>query len=129
MILTCYKCTGVCLVVSALQHESNSGCCSLCGDQSEQLTSHYITKNYGVNYDGPWLHPLTPYRKDPKNTKPPLSLKGQQGGLGYRHWLGLILRDSVSGDGAAEVVQSWQERANAFTEIADDAMRLCVFWF
>ena len=112
-----------------LQKDQDGGCCTLCGDQSETLTSHFITKNYGVNYEGPWLHPLTPYRKDPKNTKPPLSLKGQQGGLGYRHWLGLTLQDPSNGDGAAQVVQSWQEKADNFFEVKDEAMRLWCFGF
>jgi len=35
----------------------------------------------------------------------PLSLKGQQGGLVYRHWLGLALQDNENGDKAAEIVQ------------------------
>ena len=112
-----------------LLQDKEAGSCSLCGVQSDQLFSSYITKNYGVNYEGPWLHPLTPYRKDPKNKKPPLSLKGQQGGLGYRHWLGLCLTDTNNGDGAAEVVQRWQERANYFPEIADMGMRLWCFGF
>ena len=85
-----------------LQPSHQQGACSLCGAKSENLTSHFITRNYGVNYEGPWLHPLTPYRHDPKHKKPPLSLKGQQGGLGYRHWLGLCLRDVNNGDEAAK---------------------------
>ena len=112
-----------------LLNNHTTGNCSLCGDQSELLFSSFITKNYGVNYEGPWLHPLTPYRKDPKNKKPSLSLKGQQGGLGYRHWLGLCLTDAGNGDGAAEVVQRWQERANYFPEVAEAAMRLWCFGF
>lgn len=67
-----------------------AGCCSLCGEQSEQLLDYYRTKNYGVQYDG-WAHPLTPYRQDLKDpTAPLLSVKGQPGGLLYKEWLGLI---------------------------------------
>ncbi len=79
--------------------------CDLCDDYSELLFTEYRTKNYGINYDGAWVHPLTPYRFDPKKKELPLSLKGQQGGLGYRHWLGLALQDSENGDKAAEIVQ------------------------
>src|SRR5690606_23132605 len=57
--------------------ESN-GVCDLCGVSDVELYSHFRTKNYGVNYEGPWVHPLTPYRFDAKNEQPPLSLKGQQ---------------------------------------------------
>ncbi|WP_089941170.1 type I-E CRISPR-associated protein Cse1/CasA [Candidatus Entotheonella palauensis] len=36
------------------------GPCNLCGQTSEALVTQFITKNYGVNYTGPWRHPLTP---------------------------------------------------------------------
>jgi CRISPR system Cascade subunit CasA len=51
------------------------------------------------------VHPLTPYRHDPKHQNPPLSLKGQPGGVGYRHWLGLTWQDESNGNRAALVVQ------------------------
>lgn len=81
------------------------GLCDLCGKQAVELYREFKTKNYGTNYDGAWLHPLTPYRFDPKKINPPLSLKGQQGGLGYRHWLGLTLQDNDNGDKASIIVQ------------------------
>ncbi len=108
---------------------NDSGCCTLCGDHSTNLVGRFITKNYGVNYEGPWLHPLTPYRKDPKHEKPDLSLKGQSGGLGYRHWLGLTLHDSSNGDGAAQVVADWQRKANGGLDQQDRTMRLWCFGF
>src|SRR5690606_29942217 len=61
----------------------------------------------GVNYEGPWRHPLTPYRFDAKNEKPPLSLKGQPGGLGYRHWLAMNWGDDTNGDTPAMNVSSF----------------------
>lgn len=65
-----------------------SGICSLTGKQSDNLVTSFITKNYGNNYSGPWVHPLNAYRYDPKKTEePPLSIKGQLGGVHYRHWL------------------------------------------
>ncbi|POZ51804.1 type I-E CRISPR-associated protein Cse1/CasA [Methylovulum psychrotolerans] len=61
--------------------------------------------------------PLTPYRFDPKKVNLPLSLKGQQGGLGYRHWLGLSLQDAENGDEAAKIVQFYNtERGRAFRD-------------
>ncbi len=88
---------------------AEEGDCDLCGRHADSLFREYRTKNYGTNYDGAWLHPLTPYRFDPKKVNPPLSLKGQQGGLGYRHWLGLVLQDNESGDKAAQTVQFYNE--------------------
>ncbi len=79
--------------------------CMICGEVTEISTSNLRTKNFGYNYEGTWVHPLTPYRHDPKHRNPPLSLKGQPGGIGYRHWLGLTWQDESNGDRAALVVQ------------------------
>ena len=97
--------------------------CDLCGNQSENLYTEFITKNYGVNYDGAWVHPLTPYRFDIKEKELPLSLKGQQGGLGYRHWLGMALQDSENSDKAAKVVQFYNEERGR-----DFAMHSTLLW-
>lgn len=71
----------------------SQGCCDLCGEASDQLLSWYRSKNYGVQYSV-WVHPLTPYRRDKKDDSvPPLSMKGQSGGLFYKDWLGLIWQD------------------------------------
>lgn len=91
--------------------------CDLCGTRAEKLYREFRTKNHGTNFDGAWLHPLTPYRFDPKKVNPPLSLKGQQGGLGYRHWLGLSLQDPENGDEAAKIVQFYNgERGRVFRD-------------
>ena len=92
-----------------LTEVAEEGNCDLCDRHADSLFREYRTKNYGTNYDGAWLHPLTPYRFDPKKVNPPLSLKGQQGGLGYRHWLGLSLQDNENGDKAAKTVQFYNE--------------------
>ncbi|WP_444940824.1 type I-E CRISPR-associated protein Cse1/CasA [Microbulbifer sp. ZKSA004] len=93
------------------------GYCDLCGEQTNQLIREYTTKNYGINYEGPWIHPLTPYRCDPKKKAPPLSLKGQQSGLGYRHWLGLMWNDHSNGDEASRVVRLFHEE---YAEILEE---------
>lgn len=92
-----------------LSTKIENGDCDLCGCSAEYLYTEFITKNYGVNYEGAWVHPLTPYRFDMNNKELPLSLKGQQGGLGYRHWLGMALQDSENGDKAASIVQIYNE--------------------
>ncbi|MBS99900.1 MAG: type I-E CRISPR-associated protein Cse1/CasA [Oceanospirillaceae bacterium] len=99
-----------------LHRSDESCCCDICGSQSDSAVNGYETRNYGVNYDGPWVHPLTPYRFDPKNEKLPLSLKGQKGGLGYRHWLGLALRDVDSGDKAAQVINHYVDQKARFLD-------------
>jgi CRISPR system Cascade subunit CasA len=83
--------------------------CDLCGEEGGIIAKEYETQNYGVNYEGEWIHPLTPYRFDRKKQKPPLSLKGQEGGLGYRHWLGLVWADPFNGDCASQVVREYMQ--------------------
>lgn len=70
----------------------STGQCDLTGEPSDQLLNHFQMKNYGVNYAGSWVHPLTPYAF--QQGKEPLSIKAQPSGLGYRHWLGLAVTDS-----------------------------------
>ncbi|MDI6782175.1 MAG: type I-E CRISPR-associated protein Cse1/CasA, partial [bacterium] len=62
--------------------------CNLCGMTTEHIVRHYITKNLGVNYTGPWAHPLSPYfiNKDGISS----AIHPQPGGIGYRHWLGIV---------------------------------------
>lgn len=83
--------------------------CCICAEEASSVAEAYVTRNYGVNYVGEWIHPLTPYRFDPKKKTPPLSLKGQQGGLGYRHWLGLVWADPFNGDTAARATRAYME--------------------
>jgi len=66
-----------------------SGFCDICGRKTERLLTRYITKAKGFDYKGPWRHPLSPYYE----SKPEewLPLHPQPGGLGYKHWLGLVL--------------------------------------
>jgi CRISPR system Cascade subunit CasA len=102
--------------------------CSLCSVSVETVVRQFRTKNYGTNYEGPWLHPLTPYRFDPKNKNLPLSLKGQPTGLGYRHWLGLTWQDDSNGDRAAQIVRLFnEERADLLSN--DTLARLWCFGY
>ena len=86
--------------------------CDLCGRESETSVTGVRAKNYGNNYAGPWIHPLTPYRLDPKKpAEPPLSIKGQPGGIGYRHWETLVLEDRGNrGQLPARVVRDYSAR-------------------
>lgn len=68
--------------------ESHEATCDLCGIMSSETYRYYATKNLGVNYKGPWMHPLTPYFIADDGT--PSAIHPQPGGIGYRHWLGLV---------------------------------------
>lgn len=93
-----------------LQFENTQDCqCDICGRKTQRVVRELRAKKQGANYDGPWLHPLTPYRRDPKKPNElPLSSKGQPGGLGYRHWAGFVLSDADdSGAIPAAVLQDY----------------------
>ncbi|NMG44765.1 type I-E CRISPR-associated protein Cse1/CasA [Aromatoleum toluvorans] len=83
-----------------------AGHCDICGIASERLLTGYRTRNYGINYLG-WEHPLTPYYHDPKDKELPLSMKGQKGGIGYRHWLGLVMGNADRQPESARVVRHY----------------------
>jgi CRISPR system Cascade subunit CasA len=93
------------------------GSCDLCGDASDSLVQRYRTRNYGVNYAGAWVHPLSPYSYDPKQNDLPISLKGQRGGIGYRHWLALTL-----GGGTVKAAKVVSVLATAQSSMPADAV-------
>lgn len=66
----------------------SAGYCDLCGRESDRLVRQYVTRNCGLNYKGPWQHPLSPYYESKEGMLP---LHPQPGGFGYRHWLGWVL--------------------------------------
>lgn len=69
--------------------EEQSGTCALYGETTP-LVRAFIQTNYGVNYTGPWRHPLSPYSitKDGEY----IARKGQPRCLEYRHWPQLAAR-------------------------------------
>lgn len=78
--------------------------CDICGTSSTELFRQFNTKNYGVNYQG-FEHPLSPhYLKDGQR----LPVHPQPGGIGYRHWVGMV----ESGDDhiPARVIQQFRKR-------------------
>ncbi len=71
------------LVFSAAEAE-----CDLCNARASRPVRQYHTKNLGVNYVGPWRHPLSPYFVEKDGVPSPIH--PQPGGIGYRHWLGIV---------------------------------------
>ena len=90
--------------------ESGQFICDLSGEECGQAVRGYATKSYGHNYAGNWLHPLTPHVIE--QGKETLTLKGQPGGLGYRHWLGTVLstEDDKKKRVVARVVSNYHDR-------------------
>jgi CRISPR system Cascade subunit CasA len=69
-----------------------AGACDVCGQESEQLVQGFFARPYGVRYEGPWTHPLTPYLLDAKNV--PASRKARAGSVNYRNWVGLVVKST-----------------------------------
>lgn len=99
-----------------------AGNCDLCSVSSKQLVSNYVTKAYGVNYEG-WEHCLTPYslgRKDGEK----IPQKGKDSS--YREWLGLV-NDIDSKTSIARVVRVFQQVGGR--KLDDEQFRLYVFGY
>ena len=71
-----------------LLFSSEIGVCDLCGEEDSPVVIKYLTKNLGTNYTGPWKHPLSPYFISQDGVPSPVH--PQPGGIGYRHWIGLV---------------------------------------
>lgn len=74
-----------------LAFSASHGNCDLCGAHSDHLVADYITKNFGASYEA-WQHVLSPHSRESAET-PPLPLHGQPGGIGFRHWAGVVVSD------------------------------------
>lgn len=88
-----------------VEDKGTKGCCSLCGATAVRVFHQYQTRHGGTNYTGAWLHPLTPYKFDPKGEEVPISCKGREAGKGYREWVGLVLGNEDQQPDAAQVVK------------------------
>lgn len=107
------------------QESDVSQTCSMCGRTTTQLLTHYVTKNYGMNYKGAWNHPLSPYYLAKEERLP---LHPQPGGLGYRHWLAWVLgmaNDKKEQQAAAIVRYALNHRNNQLK----GALRLWAFGY
>jgi CRISPR system Cascade subunit CasA len=65
-----------------------TGVCDLCGKKDCAVVLKYLTKNLGTSYTGPWKHSLSPYFIAQDGVPSPFHPR--LGGIGYRHWLGLV---------------------------------------
>ncbi len=105
--------------------KTEAGHCDVCDSYSEELVTHYETKNYGINYSGAWQHPLSPHsiNKDGEI----LPRHAQPGGMTYRHWLGLVKElDSLK---PALVVKRYQKVISGFTQNEKEQLRIRTFGY
>lgn len=94
--------------------------CDLCGVEVSYACRHFIAKNYGASYKG-FEHPLSPHYVKDGVANP---VHPQPGGIGYRHWLGLV-ENSTDGNverRPAKVIEQ-------FRSLAREDARLWAFGF
>ncbi len=91
-----------------------TGNCDVCGCESAKLVLQYVSKNYGINYEGGWCHVLSPYRETKDEI---IAQHPNPGGITYRHWLGLVQNDYDKGYHPALAF-------NKFIEKQSDLVRL-----
>ncbi|MDP2211520.1 MAG: type I-E CRISPR-associated protein Cse1/CasA [Candidatus Aquicultor sp.] len=101
-----------------------AGVCYMCGTSSGHLIQGYQDKNYGMNFTGAWLHPLSPYRyKDGL----PLPIHAQPSGVSYRHWLGIVQENTEERRVPARIVHEFRE--GRLGKLQDWQFRLWAFGF
>jgi CRISPR system Cascade subunit CasA len=67
---------------------TTQGRCSLCRSEA-RLFESYALRHGGTNYQGAWVHPLTPHSFADDGQPAPLHMP--RGGLGYRNWPALAV--------------------------------------
>lgn len=99
--------------------------CDLGGPADDVLACGWRTKQYGIKYEG-WKHPLSPYVKR-KIGELATPVKGNPGGIAYRHWLGLVQEDPDNGRLPARCVSVFRnERAE---DVDISGIRLVAFGY
>jgi CRISPR system Cascade subunit CasA len=88
--------------------------CALCGAAAEPAVQSYLALNLGVNYTGPWEHPLSPHGIDATSGSP-FPVKGGHLGPAYRHWLGLVQSFEEGRRYPARVVAEFKRRVDRGT--------------
>lgn len=81
--------------------------CDLTGLEDSVRVTGWRQRPRGANYAG-WgrLHPLTPHYQ-PKPGGEWLPMHPQPGGIGYRHWLGLVVEENQRAPAAA--ITTWRQ--------------------
>jgi CRISPR system Cascade subunit CasA len=90
--------------INLAQQNVGKGKCDVCTAESDKLISEYLELPNGTKYQEPMKHHLSAFNGN--STKAVLT---QQGGVTYRHWLGLIITDSNNKNEPARVIHEFIE--------------------
>jgi CRISPR system Cascade subunit CasA len=66
--------------------------CGILAVADSVVVSGWCQRPYGANYAA-WQHPLSPYYRQKPTDVEWLPVHAQPGGVGYRHWIGLLFDD------------------------------------
>ena len=66
--------------------------CDLIGTTDPVVVRGWYQRTYGVKYAN-WAHPLSPYSRQKPTDTEWIPVHPQPGGIGYRHWAGLLFED------------------------------------
>jgi len=106
------------------------GTCAFYGE-SAPLVRAFIQTNYGVNYTGPWRHPLSPYSITDKGEY--IARKGQPRCLEYRHWPQLAARKNADSDqqiaSPIQEIMIMRKRYKGDVELFDQQLHLWTFGY
>lgn len=94
--------------------------CDLLGVIDDVVVTGYVTRPWGTNYTA-WggFHPLSPHYRMKKDAAELLPLHLQSSRVGYRQWLGLVMKTQDGLRLPARCVSDFYARAVSFT--GDDA--------
>lgn len=92
-------------LIKSIDHQVT---CDLCGEVSSNFYRNIRIKNHGVWYEG-FEHPLSPHVESRKGSK---AMRMPKDSIGYRHWMGLLLGESIGENKLipARVVQQFRHR-------------------
>ena len=79
--------------------------CDLTGEIDSTVVVGWRQRPNGVRYEA-WTHPLSPYYADRKSGGR-LPQHPQPGGIGYRHWVGLLFKLPHGNTYPADAVSTW----------------------
>ena len=97
--------------------------CDLTGQADSIVIHGWRQRPNGIRYEA-WTHPLSPYYLD-KKSGGRLPQHPQPGGIGYRHWVGLLFSSPEGGTYPAETVTTWlSERLRDAAQDAEQVERL-----
>jgi CRISPR system Cascade subunit CasA len=118
-----------------LEFKQKDSTCDCCGVSTPVVTSNFHIKNHGVNYSGPWCHPLSPYKTYKKNQDdlPIVStLKVDSTSILYNHWLGIVQKHAQATIQIepAKAISIFNERKENYSdEIPDGSIRISIFGY